>query len=233
MADGRDRFSRIEEMPDHGDDGGIEPQIFRRPAAGDDKGIVGIGFGVGESGIQREIMATFFRIGLISLEIVDRRRDLFARRLAGAYGVNGVTKGEQRLERHHCLVVLGEIAADHQNFLAAHLILHRVAWAKTMPWPLCGRVLAGYYIGRTRIGRRKPMISASRAAAKMGYDRDRPALASVIDMNWEIIMKRFVLLLLACCAVSTAEAADPAAPVNEIMQEAVKGWAEQAQPGED
>ncbi|CAN7497319.1 hypothetical protein LJR255_003342 [Pararhizobium sp. LjRoot255] len=46
-------------------------------------------------------------------------------------------------------------------------------------------------------------------------------------------MKRFVLLLLACCAVSTAEAADPAAPVNEIMQEAVKGWAEQAQPGED
>lgn len=46
-------------------------------------------------------------------------------------------------------------------------------------------------------------------------------------------MKRFVLLLLACSTVSTAEAADPAAPVNEIMQEAVKGWAEEAQPGED
>jgi hypothetical protein len=46
-------------------------------------------------------------------------------------------------------------------------------------------------------------------------------------------MKRFVLLLLACCTVSTAEAADPAAPVNEIMQEAVKGWAAEARPGED
>ncbi|OBZ92462.1 hypothetical protein ADU59_27015 [Pararhizobium polonicum] len=47
-------------------------------------------------------------------------------------------------------------------------------------------------------------------------------------------MKRFVLVLLACCAFSSAQAADPAAPVNEIMQEAVKGWADQdAQPGED
>ncbi len=46
-------------------------------------------------------------------------------------------------------------------------------------------------------------------------------------------MKRFMLVVLACTAFSTAQAADPAAPVNEIMQEAVKGWAEEAQAGED
>ena len=46
-------------------------------------------------------------------------------------------------------------------------------------------------------------------------------------------MKRFMLVVLACAAFSTAQAADPAAPVNEIMQEAVKGWAEEAQAGED
>ena len=39
-------------------------------------------------------------------------------------------------------------------------------------------------------------------------------------------MKRFMLVVLACAAFSTAQAADPSAPVNEIMQEAVKGWAE-------
>jgi opacity protein-like surface antigen len=46
-------------------------------------------------------------------------------------------------------------------------------------------------------------------------------------------MKRFLFALLACCAFSPAQAADPAAPVSEIMLEAVKGWAEEAQPGED
>ena len=46
-------------------------------------------------------------------------------------------------------------------------------------------------------------------------------------------MKRLVLVLLASCAVSVAVAADTAAPVNEIMREAVKGWAEDAQTGED
>lgn len=46
-------------------------------------------------------------------------------------------------------------------------------------------------------------------------------------------MKRFALVVLACCTFSAAHAGDPAAPVNEIMQEAVKGWAEEAQPGED
>ena len=46
-------------------------------------------------------------------------------------------------------------------------------------------------------------------------------------------MKRLMLVVLACAAFSTAQAADPAAPVNEIMQEAVKGWAEEPQPSED
>jgi len=101
-----------------------------------------------------------------------------------------------------------------------------------MPCALCGRVLAGYYINGCD-GPAKAHDIGLACCRENGYDRDRPAQAPVIDMNREIIMKRFVLLLLACCGVSTAEAADPAAPVKEIMQEAVKGWAEEAQPGED
>ncbi|WP_455271510.1 hypothetical protein [Rhizobium herbae] len=46
-------------------------------------------------------------------------------------------------------------------------------------------------------------------------------------------MKRFMLVVLACAAFSPVQAADPVAPVNEVMQEAVKGWAEEPQPGED
>ena len=45
-------------------------------------------------------------------------------------------------------------------------------------------------------------------------------------------MKR-LLLFLACCVAPAAQAADPTAPVDEIMQEAVRGWAEEPQPGED
>jgi hypothetical protein len=101
-----------------------------------------------------------------------------------------------------------------------------------MPWALCGRVLAGYYIDR-RDGPASRTRPASHAAVKMAMTVTSRRWPPVGDMNQEIIMKRFMLMLLASCAVSAAEAADPAAPVNEIMQEAVKGWAEDAQPGED
>jgi hypothetical protein len=46
-------------------------------------------------------------------------------------------------------------------------------------------------------------------------------------------MKKTLATLLLVVLAASAHAADPAAPVNEVMQEAVKGWAEDAQPGED
>jgi hypothetical protein len=41
-----------------------------------------------------------------------------ARPLPRAHGVNGMADGRQCLERHHDLVVLGEIADQHQDLLA-------------------------------------------------------------------------------------------------------------------
>ena len=46
-------------------------------------------------------------------------------------------------------------------------------------------------------------------------------------------MKKTLAILLVLTAAPAVYAADPAAPVNEVMQEAVRGWAEDAQPGED
>ncbi|HTO29878.1 MAG TPA: hypothetical protein VL202_01660 [Pararhizobium sp.] len=46
-------------------------------------------------------------------------------------------------------------------------------------------------------------------------------------------MKVFFPFLVVAAIAAPACAADPAAPVNEIMQEAVKGWAEEPQQGED
>ncbi|WP_438748086.1 hypothetical protein [Pararhizobium sp. O133] len=46
-------------------------------------------------------------------------------------------------------------------------------------------------------------------------------------------MKVFFPFLVVAAIAATAYAADPATPVNEIMQEAVKGWAEEPQQGED
>src|SRR4029077_4988719 len=43
-----------------------------------------------------------------------------AGRLPGTYGVNVVTDGAERLERHHYLVVLDEVADDHQDLSRHH-----------------------------------------------------------------------------------------------------------------
>lgn len=46
-------------------------------------------------------------------------------------------------------------------------------------------------------------------------------------------MKLFLPFLVVAAINAPAHAADPAVPVKEIMQEAVKGWAEEPQQGED
>src|SRR4051812_39517742 len=99
MADGGNRFSGIEEVPDRFDDVGIEAQIFRRAAAGDDEGIVIFGPYAVESGVQREVMAAFFGIGLVAFEIMNGGGYRLAGFLAGADSVDRVAAGEQRLER--------------------------------------------------------------------------------------------------------------------------------------
>jgi len=102
------------------EDLGIETQVLRSATAGDDKAIVLRRIEVVEGGVEREVVASFFGVGLVAFEVVDRAADLIAFFLAGADGVHGVANHLQGLERHHDLVVLDEIAGEQEKFCGFH-----------------------------------------------------------------------------------------------------------------
>ena len=139
VADRGDRLVRREEVADHVEGTRVEPHIFRRPAAGDHQRVVAGRIDIGEGRVQREIVSALLRIGLGALEVVDGRGDAVARLLVRADGMHRMADREQRLERHHGLVILGIVADDHQDALASHSIL-----------PCCA-ITGG--VARGRIGR--------------------------------------------------------------------------------
>ncbi len=107
---------------------GIEAQVFRGAAAGDDQGVVVGRLDVGEGGVEGEVVARLFAVGLVALEVVHGGLDLLAGLLAGADRVHGMADHEQGLERHHGFVVFGEITGNHQDFLGSHHGLLRFGW---------------------------------------------------------------------------------------------------------
>ena len=121
MADGGDRLLLLREVAHDPQHPRIEPQILRRPAARDDQRVVALGPHVVESGVEREVVARLFAVGLVALEVVDGGANLLAGLLVGADRVHAMADHQQRLERHHRLVVLDEIADEHQDFLRGHV----------------------------------------------------------------------------------------------------------------
>ena len=117
MTDRGDRFVLLNERPDDLDHAIVEPQIFRRPSAGDHERIVVFGICFRKIRIQREIVPWFFRIGLVAFEIVDRRLDLLTGLFGRAHGMNDMPERGQCLKRHHDLVVFGEIADQEEDLL--------------------------------------------------------------------------------------------------------------------
>ena len=83
MADRRDRLLRRGEMPDGLDHIRVQPDVLRRSAAGNDQRVVILGLDVGKGGVEREVVARFLAVGLIPLEIVNRRADFLSRLLSG------------------------------------------------------------------------------------------------------------------------------------------------------
>ncbi len=65
-------------------------------------------------------MPRLLAVGLVPLEVVDGGPDLLARLLPGADRVDRVPHHQQGLERHHDLVVLHEVAHQHQDLLDRH-----------------------------------------------------------------------------------------------------------------
>ena len=100
----------------------IQAEILRRAAAGHHEAVVVFRADLIERGIQREIVAALFGVGLIALEVVDGGAHLFALLFPGANCVDAVADHLQGLERNHDLVVFNKIAGEQQQLCRFHRI---------------------------------------------------------------------------------------------------------------
>jgi hypothetical protein len=88
-------------------------QIFGGAASGDYEGVVIFGTNFRESGVQREIVAGLFGVGLIAFEIMNGGAHELAGFFVGTSGVNGMAEDLESLERNHYLVVFDVIPDKH------------------------------------------------------------------------------------------------------------------------
>src|SRR5262249_39161677 len=113
-------FSGFREMVDELNDSGIEAKVFRRAATGDHQRVVIFRLHYIEGGVEREIVATFFGVGLIAFEVVDAGRDKLTGLFAWANDVDGVADHLKRFERDHHFIVFDIIADKHEDRLSGH-----------------------------------------------------------------------------------------------------------------
>ena len=121
MAERGNGLVGLGKVANHVENLGVEAQILGRAAAGNDEAVVVRGIDLVEGGIEREVVAALFGVGLIALEVVNRGANLIAFLLAGTDGVNGVAHHLQRLKRNHDLVVLNKIAGQQQELCMFHV----------------------------------------------------------------------------------------------------------------
>jgi hypothetical protein len=94
----------------------IETQIFGRAAARDYESVVVCRLDVVEGGVENEVVARLFGIGLIALEVVNGGANTVAGFLVRADRVYGVANHLQGLEGNHDLIVFNEVSNDHEKF---------------------------------------------------------------------------------------------------------------------
>src|SRR6267143_6538216 len=75
VADGGDWSVRLGEVANDFDDSRVEANVFGSAATGEDEGVVVFGVDLVERGVESEIVAALFGVGLVALEIVDGRAD--------------------------------------------------------------------------------------------------------------------------------------------------------------
>lgn len=98
----------------------VQAQVFRSTATGDQQGVVIAGLHLGKIEVQGKQMARLFAIGLVALEVVDRRTHGLPGALVGAHRMHVVTDHQQGLERHHHFVVFDVVANQHQDLFRGH-----------------------------------------------------------------------------------------------------------------
>ena len=102
----------------------VEPQILRRPTAGQHQSIVRIGLHFIKRCIQPEPMPGLFRVRLVPLEVMDGGPHRLSGFLPRTHGVDRMPGHPQCLEWHHDLVILDVITHQHQDLLCGHLGLY-------------------------------------------------------------------------------------------------------------
>ena len=115
VADRGDGLAVGEELAHDLEHARIEADVLRSAPAGDVEAGVVLGIDSIEISREGEVVPAELGIGLLAEEVVDGGRDGIAGLLLRADGVDLVTEHRERLERHHGLVVLGEVAAEQQN----------------------------------------------------------------------------------------------------------------------
>jgi len=119
MADGGDGLVRVGEVPDDLQHPLVQADVLWGTPAGYDQRIVVLRLDAVERGVEGEVVARLLTVSLIALEVVDRRAYLLATLFVRADRVHGVAHHLQGLEGHHDLVVLHEVADQHEDLLRA------------------------------------------------------------------------------------------------------------------
>src|SRR5712692_3358862 len=107
-------------MVDEFDDAWDEADVLGSAATGEDEGVVIFWLNLVKRGVESEVMAAFFGIGLVAFEIVDGGADVVAGFFAGTDGMYVVADHKQRLEWDHDFVVFDVIANEHEDRFLGH-----------------------------------------------------------------------------------------------------------------
>ncbi len=70
---------------------------------------------VGEGGVEDEVVAALFGVGLVAFEVVDGGADVLAGLLVGADGVDDVADHLEGLKGDHDFVVFDVVADEHEQ----------------------------------------------------------------------------------------------------------------------
>ena len=102
----------------------VGPEALGRPSPWDDQAVVVGRIDVLQRDVDREIVAPLLEVRLVAAEVVDRRLHRPAIAALGTGRVDLVAHHLEGLVRYLGLVVLDEVADDHQEFRAHGITCH-------------------------------------------------------------------------------------------------------------
>ena len=111
MADCGDGLFGREELTHNLKDAGVQTNIFRSTAAGDEESLIIFGLDRVKISSQSKVVSPQLSIGLLTEEIVDSSCHSFSCLLVGADCVDLISQDAESLERHHGLIIFCEITA--------------------------------------------------------------------------------------------------------------------------